>query len=143
MRRIMAGIDTDNDGIPDVQDLDDDNDGLSDIDETARGTNPLKFDTDGDGVSDGDEVAAGTDPLDNTSFPVTADGDLNVDGVVNAADVLLAQRIIPGKLPLTQQYLDHGDVAPLVNGAPAPSGQFNLGDLLVIQRKAVDLISSF
>jgi hypothetical protein len=33
--------------------------------------------------------------------------------------------------------MQHGDVAPLVNGSPDPDGQFNAGDLLVIQRKAL------
>ncbi|MDQ1362511.1 MAG: hypothetical protein QG652_371, partial [Pseudomonadota bacterium] len=30
-----------------------------------------------------------------------------------------------------------GDVAPLVNGVPSPDGVFNLGDLLIITRKAI------
>ena len=78
---------------------------------------------------------------DNTSFPTTHDGDLNGDGVVNVADVLLAERILLGRLTPTQSQLDHGDVAPLVNGVPAPNGQFNLGDVLVIQRKALGRIN--
>ncbi|WP_206483423.1 Ig-like domain-containing protein [Thalassotalea sp. G2M2-11] len=60
---IDPGIDTDEDGVPDITDTDDDNDGLSDADEQTNGTNPLIADTDGDGVSDGDEVANGTNPL--------------------------------------------------------------------------------
>ena len=36
--------DTDNDGIPDVDDLDDDNDGISDEDEKRNGTDPKVFD---------------------------------------------------------------------------------------------------
>lgn len=70
-----------------------------------------------------------------------ADGDLNVDGVVNVVDVLLGQRILTGQLPLTQDYLDHGDVAPLSGGVPASDGLFNLGDLLVIERKALHIIN--
>ena len=50
---------------------------------------------DGDGVSDGAEVAVGTDPLDNTSYPLFADG----DGQVDIADLLIAMRI------LQRQYL--------------------------------------
>lgn len=132
--------DTDGDGIKDGQELAFDGNGSffngqSDID-------PLLADTDGDGVKDGAEVAAGTNPLDSTSYPNNIhDGDLNADGAVNLADVLLAQQILSGKLGLTQGYLDSGDVAPLLNGVPAPDGIFNLGDLIVIQRKAQGLES--
>jgi hypothetical protein len=66
---------------------------------------------------------------------------LNGDGVVNVADVLLAERILLGRLTPTQVQLIHGDVAPLVGGVPAPDGQFNLGDVLVIQRKALGQIN--
>jgi hypothetical protein len=51
--------------------------------------------------------------------------------------VLLEQQILMGQVLLTQEHLDHGDVAPLVNGVPAPGGQFKLGDLLVIQRRTL------
>ncbi|MFQ5642685.1 MAG: hypothetical protein ACE5FQ_03195 [Thiogranum sp.] len=123
--------------IPAAVDLD--LDGFADG-EQDYGTDPRLEDSDGDGFGDGVEVTSGTDPLDDTSFPVTADGDLNADGLVNVVDVLLAQRILTGQLPLTQDYLDHGDVAPLVGGTPDPDGLFNLGDVLVIQRKALGLI---
>ena len=152
--------DTDQDGLPDSFETgigtdpllaDSDADGLTDYAEVAwdgevsgydpvGDTDPLNSDTDGDGVNDGDEVAAGTDPLDNTSFTVTADGDLNDDGQVNVVDVFLALRILTGSLPVTQDYLDRGDVAPLLNGMPDSDGLFNLGDVLLIQQKALGLI---
>ena len=131
--------DTDGDGINDGQELGYDGDGSFYNDTTD--TNPLNGDSDGDGVNDGAEIAAGTDPLDNTSYPVVHDGDLNGDGKVNAADVLLAERILLGKITPTQDQLDHGDVAPLVGGVPMPDNQFNLGDVLVIQRKALGLVN--
>jgi hypothetical protein len=65
------------------------------------------------------------------------DGDLNSDGAVNAADVLLAMRIATGDLTPTAEQLVRGDVAPLVSGSPAPDGQINAGDVLLIQRKAL------
>ncbi len=45
-------IDTDNDGITDINDPDDDNDGLLDTVEIAQGTDPYNSDSDGDGVAD-------------------------------------------------------------------------------------------
>ncbi|MCH9739279.1 MAG: CHAP domain-containing protein [Epsilonproteobacteria bacterium] len=67
-------VDTDNDGIPNDEDLDDDNDGLSDIDELANGLNPLdasdaKADSDGDGYTNAEEILQGTDINDASSKP--------------------------------------------------------------------------
>ncbi len=141
--------DTDNDGIGNNADTDDDNDGLLDTAEdiNANGvvdageTDPLNPDTDGDGYSDGEEVAAGSNPLDINSIPASPDGDLNIDGFVNVADILIAQQILSGQLAPTAEQLAHGDVAPLINGVPTPDGQFNVGDLVVIMRKATGIIS--
>ncbi|MCW8853254.1 MAG: thrombospondin type 3 repeat-containing protein, partial [Gammaproteobacteria bacterium] len=134
-------LDTDNDGIGNNTDTDDDNDGLTDATEISIGTNPLLVDTDGDGYSDYDEVNAGSDPLDINSVPVSADGDLNNDGLVNILDILLGQQILAGIIPLTADHLSHGDVAPLLNNTPSPNGSFDVGDLVVIQRKALGLIT--
>jgi len=124
----------------DPLDDDSDNDNLLDGEEiNTYGTLPNNSDTDGDGADDGVEVSAGTDPLDDTSFP--ADGDINEDGLVNAADVLLATRIVSGDLTPTASQLLHGDVAPLAGGVPAPDGVMNAGDLLLIQRKALGIVS--
>ena len=102
--------DTDGDGINDGQELGYDGDGS--FYNYVTDTDPQNSDSDGDGVKDGAEITAGTDPLDNTSYPVIHDGDLNGDGKVNAADVLIAERILLGKMTPTQDQLDHGDVAP-------------------------------
>jgi len=149
--RTRNNPDTDGDGLVDIAEInvyltnpnlaDTDQDGLKDGEEVnIYHTDPTNPDTDGDGVNDGAEVAAGTDPLNPPSASV-ADGDLNSDGLVNAADVLLAQRIVLGQLTPTLSQLQHGDVAPLINGIPAPDGQFNVGDLLVITRKALGQIN--
>lgn len=140
-------FDNDTDGIGDNADTDDDNDGLTDNQEDVNGngvvdtgeTNPMVWDTDGDGFSDGIEVAVGTDPLDPSIFPV-ADGDLNSDGVVNAIDILIGRQILLNMVIPTADQLVHGDVAPLINGLPVSNGLFNLGDFLVIQRKATGII---
>ena len=74
---ILAGADTDGDGIPDAVELDNglnpnnkadaledlDVDGLNNRQEIERGTNLRNPDSDGDGLTDGDEVKRGTSPL--------------------------------------------------------------------------------
>ncbi|TCK18893.1 subtilase family protein [Thiogranum longum] len=144
--------DTDADGLIDGDEVniyttaplisDTDIDGLNDGDEiNIHTTNPLLTDTEGDGAGDGTEVAAGTDPLDITSFPILMDGDLNDDGQVGVSDILIGLRVLMGDVTLSPFQNGRGDVAPLVSGVPAPDNQFNLGDILVIQRKALGLVT--
>lgn len=144
--------DTDTDGLSDGDEInihttdplliDTDTDGLSDGDEiTIHATYPLLIDSDNDQAGDGVEIAAGTNPLDSSSFPVTPDGDLNDDGSVDVRDVLIGQRVLMGELTLTPFQFGRGDVAPRVNGIATPDGEFNLGDVLVIQRKALGLVT--
>lgn len=151
----LLQIDTDFDTAGDVCDDDDDNDGLSDVDEASYGTNPLLQDTDGDLLSDGDEVNvystlpnnpdsdgdlindgdeinSGGDPLDPLSWPNFADGDIaplgSPDGVINAADYLVAQRIVLGEIAATSIELAHADLYP----AGAPDGIINVSDLILL-----------
>lgn len=149
--------DIDGDGLGDVCDDDIDGDGLANATEYSIGTNPAVFDTDGDGLSDGaeynqystnptqidtdgdnvndgEEVARGSNPLDPNSVPAYADGDLNLDGVLNAGDLIIAHRAALGEVTLTPLQLGHGDVAPKINGISTPDGQFNAGDIVVISR---------
>jgi serine protease AprX len=141
-----AQLDNDGDGQGDACDPDDDNDGLADVDEPGLGTDPFLADTDGDGLPDGEEdndsdgfnnleeILAGSDPLEPDSIPGSASGDVDANGVVDIRDLLRAYRILFGEVvPDTNEIL-RGDIAPLVNGSPAPDGVFDLGDLLVIQR---------
>ncbi|UXB09953.1 hypothetical protein GP476_00095 (plasmid) [Aeromonas dhakensis] len=69
-----------------VSGLDSDNDGVSDVDEKAHGTDPLKADTDGDGLNDGVEVTNGSNPLDPNDPVVGGGVDSDGDGVPNGTD---------------------------------------------------------
>jgi len=121
---------------------DSDGEGLSDGDEVnLYGTDPVLIDTDGDGFDDYVEVAAGSDPLVSGSIPEVATGDINGDSTVDIRDVLIGQRVILGLDSLDQAQLLRGDVAPLdANGIPTPNGVFDLGDVLLITRKAIGQI---
>ena len=65
----VSRLDSDNDGVPDVQDLDDDNDGITDAEEQNGDPN---LDTDGDGIID--------------RFDLDADGDGVLDVYESGAD---------------------------------------------------------
>jgi len=71
---------------------------------------------------------------------LAADADINRDGFVNAADVLLATQAATGIRQLNPAEFWHADVAPLIPSVPAPNGEFDLADVLLITRKALGLI---
>ena len=77
----------------------------------------------------------------NTINTPPADGDINADGNVDIADVLLATRISLGLLSPTASQLVRGDVAPLIDGAPSLDEVINAADTLVITRKALGLVA--
>jgi hypothetical protein len=153
--------DDDNDGLSDsLEDsigtdplvADTDNDGLTDYEEVAwdgnassylpgSDPNPLVADTDGDGFKDGMENTAGYSPLLATSYPVW--GDINDDRVVDTADVLRASHAVLGLMSLSMPELARGKVAPLVGGSPHPADNapLNAADLLLIERKALGVVS--
>ena len=145
--------DTDGDGLDDDFEVsigtspvnpDTDGDGLDDgVEVNQYATDPLDTDTDTDGFSDGEEVLAGSLPLDPGSIPGGASGDVNGDTVVDIVDVMLAYRIARGELPADTNRVLRGDVAPLVAGVPAPDGQLDIADILIIQRKMMGLVSGF
>jgi subtilisin family serine protease len=158
----VSDMDDDNDGLSDGLEFtigtnpllaDTDADGLTDYDEVAWDgnaaiytpgvdLNPLAADTDGDGYPDGMEIATGHDPLVGTDTPVW--GDINDDGVVNVADVLLATRAVQGLVTLTSAESARGNLAPLANGVPqyppADGPVLDVADLLLIQRKSLGLV---
>ena len=77
-------VDTDSDGIADINDLDDDNDGILDVLEGAG-------DTDGDGVIDSLDIDSDndgiTDAVEDTTSPALVNADVDSDGIDDAIDV--------------------------------------------------------
>jgi hypothetical protein len=126
-------LDTDNDGFDNDIDPDDDNDGMPDVSDP----NPLDTDNDGEG-NDIDDDDDGDGFLDvNDPLPLDynyADGDLDASGSVDAADVLLAERITLDLETATTPHLQHGDVRP----QGAPDGVIDLSDTLMIMREALN-----
>ncbi len=137
--------DSDNDGLTNAEETalgtdpnnpDSDNDGLLDGEEVNTWhTDPLLSDTDSDGFTDGEEVNTyGSDPLSVTSTP--ANGDVTEDGVVDAGDLLVCERILFGLIPsATVQQLTRCDVAPVnAQGIVQPDGQIHANDILLIRK---------
>jgi hypothetical protein len=138
-------VDSDDDGLADGSDgvvllaalpdgIDADGDGFVDG-EQDLGTDPTLADTDGDRLPDGLEVANGSDPQNPASWPALADGDLaplgSPDGLINAADYLIGQRIVLGLLTATPLELAHGDLHPVV----AADGDIDMSDLILLLQR--------
>ena len=108
---ISVGLaDTDNDGIPNTQDIDDDDDGVvdtndafpfdgnesQDTDNDGIGNNADE-DDDGDGINDFQEIADGTDPLNRNSCATCFSLDVDRNGEITAlSDGLLIIRHLFG-----------------------------------------------
>jgi FtsP/CotA-like multicopper oxidase with cupredoxin domain len=67
------------------------------------------------------------------------DGDLGYGGTLN--DALRALMIDQGIVTPTAADMMHGDVAPLIGGAPHPDGKIDMGDVVVLLRKSVGLVT--
>jgi cytochrome c peroxidase len=76
-----------------------------------------------------------------TLFYAPPDGDLTLDGKVDIADALGTLRVAVGLVQPSAEQKLHADVAPLVNGVPAPNGILDIADALLILRKVVGLVS--
>lgn len=130
---------------------DSDGDGLLDIEEFRRGTNPTVTDTmdlDGDGFT----LAAGDwDDFDSQSYPGAEEicgdgidqdnsgsdspcGDINGDGELTAADILLLSQNLAGVRTLGGASLARADLYPLDG-----DGQLTLSDMLILQKLVLGL----
>ena len=65
--------------------------------------------------------------------------DLNSDSKVDVTDALRALSIEIGLAAPNAADWARGDVAPIVNGVPQPDGKIDIGDVVVILRRAVGL----
>jgi hypothetical protein len=87
-------IDSDDDGVADINDIepynsniytgDSDNDGIDDIDEFIYGTNPYLTDSDGDGISDKEE---GFEDTDGDGLIDALDTDSDNDGITDKEEI--------------------------------------------------------
>lgn len=82
--------------------------------------------------------AAGNSSVKTVLVPI-ADGDVDKDGVVTVLDALTVIRLVVSNTAPTQDVLNHGDVGPLLNGKRNANGRLELGDGILILRKALGL----
>ncbi|HIJ96644.1 MAG TPA: hypothetical protein HPP94_13080 [Desulfuromonadales bacterium] len=70
------------------------------------------------------------------------DGDLNLDGKVDIADALEALKVLAGLAPHPSfNQLLHGDVGPIINGAPSVDSHIRMSDIVVMIEKIIGLTS--
>jgi len=80
-------------------------------------------------------------PFSSGSITPVVPGDLSGDGVVNAADLVIAERIIFTHITPTAVQTHAMDVGPVVNGISQPDGMLGAGEFLLLTRKALGLAS--
>jgi lysophospholipase L1-like esterase len=66
------------------------------------------------------------------------DGDINLDGALDVADLLWGLQTLQGSRTLLPEEACRADVAPLVSGVPVPDGVFNPGDVAVLLRMLLE-----
>jgi hypothetical protein len=86
-------------------------------------------------------ATAGTVVLTASLSFIPSDGKLGAAGPVGVMDAVKALRIAIGLETATADDMIHGDVAPLVNGVPAPDNRIDVSDAMLILKKAVGLVS--
>jgi hypothetical protein len=72
---------------------------------------------------------------------ILPDGCFRGTAAPNIADALKALHIAVGNVEPTLEDTLHGDVAPLVNGVPAPDNAIGVEDALLILKRVVNLVN--
>ena len=85
------------------------------------------------------DTAGNSEVVHSGTWNALPSGDLGYGGNVN--DALRALLIATGIVAPTSAERLNGDVAPLVGGAPHPDGKIDIGDVEVLLRKALGLVS--
>ena len=80
-------------------------------------------------------------PFSDGSITPFVPGDLTGDGIVNVADLVIAERIILGHLTPTTIQIYALDVGPVVNGISQPDGMLSVGDVLLLTRKVLGQVN--
>ncbi|WP_298434857.1 hypothetical protein [Geobacter sp.] len=68
-------------------------------------------------------------------------GDITKDDKVDMLDVIRALKISTGLAMPTADDILYGDVSPMTNGTPLPDGRITIGDVLIILKLALKLIT--
>jgi len=84
--------------------------------------------------------AAGSVTLEAAVTRVVSSGSF-IGGPVGIADALRALYIAVGVITPTLDDMIRGDVAPMVNGLPAPDGRIGVDDALLILKKVAGLVN--
>jgi len=89
------------------------------------------------------DAATNIETIKKEVYTITNDGDLDRDGSISVVDALRALRIAAMIITATADDTTYGDVAPLMGTPlmPAPNTVINTGDVVVVLRKAVGLVS--
>lgn len=132
-------VDENCDGIVQPPDADRDGDLVPECQDNCPGlSNPSQTDLDGDGLGDECDNDMDGDGLLNTRDPASTmvpDGDVNRDGVVNAADVMMAMQIVNGVMVPDPVQGHMADVQPYFSGG-VPNLAVDLADVLKISNMA-------
>ncbi len=82
-----------------------------------------------------------TDHTISATFAINNPTSTSVSAAFTLQDVLRALQIATGSIVATTEDLSKYDVAPLVNGKPAPDGKINLADAMVLMQNVIGIVS--
>jgi methionine-rich copper-binding protein CopC len=79
--------------------------------------------------------------INSIQYVIVPSGDINGDGKIDLADAQRMLGIAVGRIQATAADLKNADVAPLINGLPAPDGTIGIGDVVVVLRRIVGSVT--